>query len=222
MSDCVVTSDAIALLTANNADPLWGPEGVTALHFAAAFGDVPVVEAIAAITTAARAKPRAAAYSSRQRPLIGSPLHVAAARGHHAVIPALLAAGEDPEASDGLGHSVFDIACSSYWNKPALTAALGRDLATCTDQRPAAPSLRWISENNETGGWAPGPKAGFGAPDDEDHCDIEIWSEPIGGEEFIRGFVSLQRPVLIRGALIIALALCPRAHSSIRLHLQAP
>ena len=116
------------------------------------------------------------------------------------VIPLLIAAGEDPESIDGYKHSVWDVACASYWNLPALATALGKDVkvspcmslaaATSATAGGGGAGRRWAAAD-DTGGWLPGPAKGFEVPGDDDHCDVRNLSR--AGPALVASFVrSLQ------------------------------
>lgn len=102
----------VAELLAGGGVAAWSPDGFTALHLAAFFGQ----DRVARDLLAAGADPGAVSRS----PMAVQPLHSAAAGGHRRVVAALLEAGADPNARQ---HGGFT----------ALHAAVARDDVVLVD-----------------------------------------------------------------------------------------
>lgn len=123
-----------------------------------------------------------------------SPLHVAVSNGWAELVPQLIAVGYDPEKKNPEGWSAIDMACKQQWTHAELLDAFGDEgEAQYCDVEMALPK-RDFKYVGPGGGWA----KVRGKQHDSD-CDVDI-HEKITPSEFLKNYVAVRRPVLIRKA----------------------
>ena len=121
-----------------------------------------------------------------------SPLHVAASNGWAELIPQLVEVGYDPELKNAEGWSAIDIACKQQWTHAELLEAFGEEgEAQYCDVEMALPK-RGFKYVGPGGGWSKVRGAQL-----EPDCDVDV-REKLSAAEFLKEYVAVRRPVLLR------------------------
>ncbi|EDQ87355.1 uncharacterized protein MONBRDRAFT_10160 [Monosiga brevicollis MX1] len=191
--------------------------GFSAVHNAAAAGLTDLLSQLI----------NAGAVLAARNSLQQTPLHLAVMRGHAEMVHLLVQLGLPVAGKDSFGRSALDMACLHYWHQSALLPLLHD--GSCPDstkplRAPYVPShflpdpscqlvfwlLIWPCSNDvwarrslvdtplEMGGWKIHPDLAEGEA--RHTCEIDVVQD-IDAETFLRDYLSLQRPVLIRNAL---------------------
>lgn len=121
---------------------------------------------------------------------------------------------------DRYGHRAIDVACMHLWNAYAIATAFGKgvvkycatnfpDLAL-SPRQPSRP-YAFPPPDEDRGGWIGGDDDGNGdgAHPGDGHggplpstCAFDVWEGPFTEARFLEQYVSISRPVLMRGLMI--------------------
>ena len=194
--------------------------GLNSLHYAAAFGELAIVEELL----------RHPVDVTQLTPFGQTALHLAVLVGAHHTLPVLLAAGVPAETRDRSGRTAVDVACYHPWAAQVAAVFETSLEAMCKKQQKYKEQMikrnaskfskvnqiksvtaqlerAELSKTGDVGGlWlspptdvSPGAIAGSRQRSSE--CDVEI-RVGLTPAEFANDYVLLNRPVLIRGALV--------------------
>ncbi|XP_065839382.1 uncharacterized protein [Oscarella lobularis] len=125
-------------------------------------------------------------------------LHVAALRGHSHLVRTLTQAGLSPTIEDYYNRTALDIACLHRWSFDSFAKALGASTACSKSALPRGKTKRGALTG---GGWL---EDDFALPSSliDERCDIDVTtSDDVTADILIRDYLTVQRPVLIRGGV---------------------
>ena len=121
-------------------------------------------------------------------------LHVAAIRGHYELCPVIMAEGLNPDSLDYYSRSALDIACLHHWSVAGFSNSIGRhtncSMIPMYDSKP--------SRSLDSSYFHPGFKLPLSLTSERCDFDVRLGLMP---EEFLRDYLSIQRPVLIRNGI---------------------
>ena len=120
-------------------------------------------------------------------------MHVAAMRGHHHLVQHIISAGLNADTLDYYNRSALDVACMHRWSILEFSKATGKE-PNCS----LTPSYDSKPDRYPDGSYL---AAGFELPTSltSERCDFDVGAS-MTPEEFLRDYLTIQRPVLIRNA----------------------
>ena len=202
VSGCIASQDVVAKAVEQGPEGAIDQEngfGYRPLHHAAHIGDARILQAVL------DAKPDPLATTTLEQ----TALHIATTRGSVEVVPALIFGGVPQEAKDRKGRTALDIACYHPW-ADAVAERFGISASKMcakvwggspTKPPPAGLNLPWPPTGAVGGGWL-SPHVGDVATTGSCGFDVRTFADGFNADTFLFDYLMLQRPLLVRGALV--------------------
>lgn len=163
--------------------------GLTSVHLAAELGSSVIIDMLIRIAKDSR---------NLQGVSVPSPAHIAATAGHPGLVKRLIAAGLNDPEYDHWGRKPEDIACMQRWRQDIYIKTFGERPECKSTKAIQVGEAEAVRYSDPGGGWRDPPMPVRESIDLPETCGFDT-QERLTPEQFIEEYLSVRRPVRIRG-----------------------